>query len=165
MTYYWRTVTLHTVIATVAHTMTLKNLKNSVISLVIALTLVFAVGHQSTLDAVIATFVWVFLIFALLALIAGVIGLYVIGQSTVSKETRKAAAPFYKALSEIDTGWLQRSVSLAISAVWLYGLIIHEWTATAVMYVLISMLAFAFSYASKDAVKNFFIESLKGDEA
>ena len=148
-----------------AHVMTLKDLRNYAISLALGSAVVFGVGHQSTIDAIIATVVWLLLVFGMLAIIISTIALFVIGRATVDGDTRKAAAPFYKGLSEMHKGPVARVISFLLSAYWMYGFIIHEWTVTAVVYVIQITFTYIFLFLSKDAVKEFFVDSLKGDTA
>lgn len=148
-----------------AHVMTLKQLRTNLISLAFGSLIVFGVGYHSTVDAIIATVVWVSLVFSLLGLVLMVIALFVIGSTATTGETRKAAAPFYKALSDMNSGVIQRLVSFMLSMYSMYGFIIHEWTGAAVVYVIIIMGTYSFIYLSKDAVKQFFIDSLKGEKA
>ena len=141
--------------------MSLKQLGNNIFSLALGSAILFGAGMHGTVDAILATVLWIVLIFALIGLICMTIATFVINANE-SKKHEKALAPFFAALKKMETGIVQSIISFALTAYWLYALIVHEWTATAVVYTIVAIWGYMFKYLTKDLVKEYFLNSLKG---
>lgn len=138
-----------------------KTIKSWLLSVAMASAILFGYGHHPTVDAIIVTLVWVFLIIAGLAVVALSIGTFAIWRN--ERRFDKDLGSFYKKLSEMHQSWWKRLIGFAIIGYWLYALITQEWTATAVFYVILTIITQFFVFFTKDLAKEFFLAQLKGE--
>jgi len=144
--------------------MTLKQLGNNIFSLALGSAILFGAGLNTTTDAILATVVWVILVFAIIGLLLITIVTAAVSTNEAKKH-EKTLAPFFAALQKMQTGILQRVVSFALTVYWLYAFVVHEWTATAVIYTIVAIWGYLFTYLTKDLVKEYFLNSLKGSSS
>ena len=142
--------------------LTFDDIKGWLFSISMASAIVFGYGQHPTVDAIILTVVWIFLVVAAvgLAMLTGVI----IMIRKTGKPNDKDFGKFYKSLSNMHKNILGRIVGFMLIAYWLYALVIQEWTVTAVFYIIIVIYTQVFIHATKDIAKDFFHNQLKGVE-
>jgi len=142
--------------------MTWAKIKGYLNSIALASAIAFGYGYHPTVDAIIVTVAWITLIFSAIAIIALTVIVVVIrGDKDIRSD--EAVGPLYKALRDMHSDVVGQIISYAIVGYWLYALVIQEWTATAVFYVTLTIYSKVFSYMTKDLVKDFFLEQLKGE--
>ena len=138
------------------------DLRGYAISIAMASAILFGYGHHPTIDAIIATFVWVFLIFAAVVML-GLSG-SLIAIRRHEKRNDPDLGKFYKALSAMHKkGIIKRLLGFGLIGYWLYALVVQEWTATAVFYVILTMYVQLFIFLTRDIAKDFFVNQLKGE--
>lgn len=136
-------------------------LKGYLISVGLASAILFGYGKHPTVDAIIVTAVWIFLVIAALTFIA--MTAITIAIRRPDNRYDKDLGKFYKALSSLHKSTLKRLLGFVIVGYWLYALVVQEWTATAVLYVILTIYGQFFIYATKDLAKDFFVNQLKGN--
>jgi len=142
--------------------LTLTDIKSYIVSGALASAVLFGYGQHPTVDAIIVTVVWIFLVAGFLAMVMLTAVLVAIRKS--DERNNKEFGKFYDAISKMHKNVLGRIIGFGMIAYWLYALIAHEWTATAVFYVITVVYIQFFIYATKDVAKTFFVDQLKGTE-
>ena len=142
--------------------MTWSKIRGYLTSIALASAIAFGYGYHPTVDAIIVTVVWIFLPLSALSMILLTIMLVVV-RSDNKLRSDPDAGKFYKGLRDLHSNVAGQIISYMIVGYWLYALIIQEWTATAVFYVMVIIYTKVFSYMTKDLVKDFFLEQLKGE--
>lgn len=143
--------------------MTLKDLTGWAVSAGLASAVLFGYGQHPTVDAIIVTVVWFWFIVAGIVTIA----LCIVTMAIWRNERRfdEDLGKFYKQISEMSKGFPKNLVGYALIAYWLYALVVQEWTATAVYYVLLVIVTQIYTFATRNLAKEFFLARLKGEGA
>ena len=142
--------------------MTWSKIKGYLTSIALASAIAFGYGYHPTVDAIIVTVVWIFLPLTALSMILLTIMVFAV-RSDNKLRSDPDMGKFYKALRDMHLNVVGQIISYTIVGYWLYALVIQEWTATAVFYVTLTIYSKVFSYMTKDLVKDFFLEQLKGE--
>ena len=138
-----------------------KDIKAYAISASLASAILFGYGYHGTVDAIILTIVWAFLLFSIAAMITLTVVLVAIRKH--DKRDDKELGKFYKALSDMHSSIIKRFIGFAFMGYWLYALVVQEWTVTAVFYVILTMYVQLFIFLTKDIAKAYFVGQLKGE--
>ena len=141
--------------------MSVTEVKGYVISAALASTILFGYGYHPTVDAIIVTVIWLFLIFTAIVMIGLSVATIAIRRS--DEADSKDLSEFYKALSAMHTSIFKRLLGFGFVGYWLYALIVQEWTVTAVLYVIITVYVQFFIFFTKDLAKDYFVNQLKGE--
>lgn len=137
------------------------DIKGYVFSASLASMILFGYGYHSTVDAIIVTVVWMFLLFSAVVIIGLSVATFAIRKH--DKRDDKDLGKFYKALSDMHKSNAKRLVGFMFIGYWLYALVVQEWTVTAVLYVILTMYVQVFIFLTKDIAKEFFVNQLKGE--
>jgi len=140
-----------------------KTIKSWLLSAAMASAILFGYGHHPTVDAIIVTVVWMFLIIAGVAVAALAIGTFAIWRN--DRRFDRDLGDFYKNLSEMHQSWPKKLVGFVFIGYWLYALVVQEWTVTAVYYVILTIFTQLFVFATRNLAKEFFLAQLKGKGA
>jgi MFS family permease len=141
--------------------MTFSEFKGYVVSSALASAVLFGYGHHPTVDALIVTAVWIFLVFVIVAVATMII--FTIAIRRHEKRNDKELGKFYKGIAELHKHPAKRLFGLLFVGYWLYALIVQEWTVTAVIYLITVAVMQAFIFMTKDIAKDFFVNQLKGE--
>lgn len=141
---------------------TLKDLGNKLTMIAVGTAVVFGIGYHPTVDAIIATVVWIFLVLMILGMLIAFVGIF-----AMSRADDEDVKKFYSDMAKAHRKSTLVSYILGAltSIYWLYGFVLHEWTGAAVVYVIAIMSSYGFLFMSKAMVKRHFIETLKGESA
>jgi hypothetical protein len=137
------------------------DIKGYAFSAALASSILFGYGHHGTVDAIIVTVVWMFLLFSAVVMIGLSVATFAIRKH--DKRDDKDLGKFYKALSDMHKSNAKRLVGFMFIGYWLYALVVQEWTVTAVFYVILTIYVQVFIFLTKDIAKEFFVSQLKGE--
>ena len=142
--------------------MKLSDIIGYVTSGALALLVIFTYGSNPTGDAVLVTLVWLLFGIAAFAIGSMTVVLYAVRSS--GKKYDSEFAGFYEGLSKLHGNIAKRIIGYAFVGLWLYALILHQWTVTAVFYVVLTVYMQLFLLFTKDLKKDYFHGRLKGEE-
>jgi len=141
--------------------LSLSDIKAYATSATLASAILFGYGYHATVDAILLTVIWAFLLFSTMAMITFTVVLVAIRKH--DKRDDKELGKFYKALSDMHSGIIKRFIGFVFIGYWLYALVVQEWTVTAVFYVILTMYVQLFIFLTKDIAKAYFVAQLKGE--
>lgn len=146
--------------------MNLKKFYSYTFSVSLVSAIVFGYGKHPTVDAILLTVAWVVIIAGLVAIAALSFITVAIRHADDGKmRNDRDMGSFYKALQDMHSNIWHKLISFAIAGYWLYAFILHEWTATAVVYVISVIWTQIYIALTKDLAKDFFLAQLKGEGA
>lgn len=142
--------------------MTLSDLKGHAVSVALASAILFGYGYHNTVDALISTAVWIYLVIIIISVVTVTFFTFAI-RNYPDKRNDKEMGKFYKSIADMHTSIGRRLFGFLFVGYWLYALIVQEWTITAVVYLVAFVYMQAFIFLTKDIAKDFFVNQLKGE--